>query len=199
MRLGDRGHEPLASGHFADDAFGLDRKAHESDVDPAPAEGLDLSLRREVLKEDLDRRRVLPEEPEGLAQERPVGLRRNADDQLPGFLPRRLPRQARRALGRGQNPARFPEEPISRRRELDVTPDAPQKIDLELGLEIPDLLAQGRLGGVETVRGAAEVEVLGDRDEVAKVPQLHEAVPFIAPRCRFRRNKRLDLPESGAA
>ena len=82
------------------------------------------------------------------------------------------------ALGRGQNPARFPKEPVSRRCELDVPLDAAQQIDFELGFEIPNLLAQGRLGGVQAVRGAAEVEIFRDRDEVAKVPQLHDTVPF---------------------
>ena len=53
MRFGDRGHESLASGHFADDPFRFDRKTCKSDIDLARVQGLDLSLRREVLEEDL--------------------------------------------------------------------------------------------------------------------------------------------------
>ena len=102
----------------------------------------------------------------------------NADDDLLRFLPLRLPREPRGALCRGQNPARFPKEPASRRRELDVPFDAAQQIDLELGFEIPNLLAQGRLGGVQAVRRAAEMEFFRDRHEVAKVPQLQGGFLF---------------------
>ena len=59
-----------------------------------------------------------------------------------------------------------------------MPPDAAQQIDFELRFEIPNLLAQGRLGGVKAVRRAAEMEFFRDRDEVAKVPQLHGAVLF---------------------
>jgi hypothetical protein len=48
--------------------------------------------------------------------------------------------------------------------------DAAQQIDFELGFEIPNLLAQGRLRDVQAVRGVAEMEIFRDRDEVAKVP-----------------------------
>ena len=80
------------------------------------------------------------------------------------------PWRARSRVRPLQNAARFPKEPLTRRSQLDVAPDAAQEVHLELGLEIPNLLAQGRLGGVEAVRGAAEMEVFGDRDEVPKVP-----------------------------
>jgi hypothetical protein len=51
--------------------------------------------------------------------------------------------------------------------------NAAQQVDFELRFEISDLLAQGRLGSLDAVRGVAEVEFFRDRDEVAKVPQLH--------------------------
>lgn len=178
MLLGDRGDESLACGHFADDTGRLDRKADESDVDPAPLKCSDLSLGREVLKEDFHSRRVLSKESESLAQEHPVRLGRNADDDLLGFFPLRLSRESGRALRGGENLARFPKEPISRRCELDMPPDAAQQVHLELGFEIPNLLAEGRLGGVQAVRRAAEMELLRDRDEVAKVPQLHLFLNF---------------------
>ena len=62
MLFGDRGDESLASGDFADDPLRLDRKADESDVDPASVKSPDLGLRREVLKEDFDTRCVLAKE-----------------------------------------------------------------------------------------------------------------------------------------
>ena len=145
----------------------------------APLKCADLGLGREVLKEDFHARCVLPKESESLAQEYPVRLGRNADDDFLGLFPLRLPREPRCALGRGQNPARFPKEPASRRRELDVPFDAAQQVHFELGFEIPNLLAQGRLGGVQAVRRAAEMELFRDRHEVAKVPQLQGGFLFI--------------------
>jgi hypothetical protein len=37
-------------------------------------------------------------------------------------------------------------------------------------LQALDLLRQGRLGDVQPARRAAEVQLLGDRDEVAQMP-----------------------------
>ena len=108
-----------------------------------PAQRPDLVLGREVLEQNLDRRGVLPEEPQGPAEERPVRLRGNADHDFPGLFARRLSRQPGRALGRGQDLARLLEKPPPGRRELDVPLDAPQQFDLELFFEVSDLLAQG--------------------------------------------------------
>jgi hypothetical protein len=47
-----------------------------------------------------------------------------------------------------------------------------QPIDFELGFEIPNLLTQGKLGGVQAVRGAAEMAIFRDRDEISKVAKL---------------------------
>ena len=43
----------------------------------------------------------------------------------------------------------------------------------ELGLELADLLADGRLRHVQALGGAAEMQLLRDRDEVPQVSQLH--------------------------
>ena len=43
----------------------------------------------------------------------------------------------------------------------------------ELALELADLLRQRRLGDVQPIGGPAEVQLLGDGPEVAKMPQLH--------------------------
>jgi hypothetical protein len=42
-------------------------------------------------------------------------------------------------------------------------------------LERLDLLRKRRRGDVQSFRGAPEVKLLGNGDEVAKEPQLHEA------------------------
>ncbi|GAA3778497.1 hypothetical protein GCM10022206_16830 [Streptomyces chiangmaiensis] len=48
-----------------------------------------------------------------------------------------------------------------------------KQVHAELGLELADLLGQRRLGHVQPLRGAAEVTLLGDSDEVPEVPEIH--------------------------
>jgi hypothetical protein len=95
---------------------------------------------------------VLGEEAQRPAQEEPVGIGRDPDDEDPGLFPRRLPRETRGALGRGQNAARLLQEPLARGRQLRVTSGPGQETDLELALQVLDLLAQGRLGDVQPDR-----------------------------------------------
>src|SRR4030095_11141672 len=156
------------------DALRLDRQSHESEVDETLAQRRDLGLGREVLKKNLDRGGVLPEEPQRTAEKRPIRFRRNAYHALPGLFALCLSRQPRRAFGRGQDPACLLEKPPPGRRELDVPFDAPQQVDFELLFEISNLLTQRRLRGVQTGRGVAKMEFLGDPDEISKMTKLHE-------------------------
>ncbi len=48
-----------------------------------------------------------------------------------------------------------------------------EQLHPELGLEPADLLAQRRLGDVQALRGPTEVELVGNRGEVAQMAQLH--------------------------
>ena len=56
--------------------------------------------------------------------------------------------------------------------QLHAVGRAAQQLAAQQLLERPDLPAQRRLGDVEPLRGPAEVELLGDRDESAQVPEL---------------------------
>ena len=73
--------------------------------------------------------------------------------------------------------ARIAARPVEVRRpgvgQVDPTGGAAQQGDPELGLELAHLLGQRRLGHVQALGGPAEVPLLGDRDEVAQVTQLH--------------------------
>ena len=66
------------------------------------------------------------------------------------------------------------EERATRLGELDAapTPAAVQQACADLFLELPDLLAQGRLGDPQPLGRAPEVELLGDRQEVADPPEV---------------------------
>ena len=56
--------------------------------------------------------------------------------------------------------------------QLDVPRRAHEQLGAELGLELPDRLAQRRGGHVQPVGGAAEAQLLGDGHEVAQMAQL---------------------------
>ena len=57
-------------------------------------------------------------------------------------------------------------------RQLDAARGPLQQLDAELLLEPGDRRAQRLLGDVQAARGACEVQLLGDRDEVAQLPEL---------------------------
>ena len=83
------------------------------------------------------------------------------------------PRLARRVLDGVEDLARAHEERRPGRGQLDLALVAQQQRRADLLLELADLLAQRRLGHVQALRRAAEVQLLGDGDEVAQVAELH--------------------------
>jgi hypothetical protein len=116
---------------------------------------------------------VLGEEAQGPAQEEPVGIGRDPDDEDPGLFPRRLPRETRGAIGRGQNAAGLLEEPLARGRQLRMPPGPGQETDLELALQVLNLLAQGGLRDVQPDRRASEVKLLRHCHEIPQMAKLH--------------------------
>jgi hypothetical protein len=76
-----------------------------------------------------------------------------------------------------------------RGREADVAAVALQQRHAELCLESPHLLAERRLRDVESFCRAAEVQLLGDRDEVIDEPQIEA---FHSPSLLIRRELILD-------
>ncbi|MDX6490192.1 MAG: hypothetical protein QOD43_437, partial [Gaiellaceae bacterium] len=57
-------------------------------------------------------------------------------------------------------------------RQRDDAARSPQERHPELVLELPDRLGKRRLGDVKPLGGSAEVQLLADGDEVAKMPKL---------------------------
>jgi hypothetical protein len=72
----------------------------------------------------------------------------------------------------GQRPARAVEERLTGVREPDLPSRARQQIRSELLLQLADRDAERRLRHVQALGGAAEVELLRDRDEIAQVAKL---------------------------
>ena len=87
---------------------------------------------------------------------------------------RGAPRRLHRRLGLGQRQPRMVEEGAAGRGQLDAVHAARQQRHADLVFEIADLAAQRRLRRVQPLLGGdRQAAFLGDRDEVAKVPQLH--------------------------
>ena len=74
----------------------------------------------------------------------------------------------------GQHGAGVAQERLAGGGELDAAAGALEQPDPQLGLEGADLLAERRLGDVQTSRRAPEVQLLGDGDEIAKLAEFHD-------------------------
>ena len=75
--------------------------------------------------------------------------------------------------GLRQDDARLLHEHAARFRELYLPLGAVEELDPELFFELPDLMAERRLTQIQALGGPAEVQRLGQCDDVAKMTQLH--------------------------
>ena len=79
-----------------------------------------------------------------------------------------------------EDPARLVAQLLTGRRQLDAAGGALQQSAAELLLECPDLAAQHGLGDEELLGGAAEVQVLSHRGEVAELAQVEIHTPRVS-------------------
>ena len=105
-------------------------------------------------------------------------LRGDANGELAGLAPLRLPRETGGALRRGQNAARLLEKSLTRRSQRDTPLGSKKEIHFELALEVPNLLAQRRLRGVQPARRMSEMKFFRDCDEVSKVAKFHAEASY---------------------
>ena len=93
----------------------------------------------------------------------------------------------------GEQPARAVEQRAAGHRQLDAVRRAAQQLAADEPLERADLAAERRLGEVQPRRRAAEVELLGDRDERAQVPEL-DAVGRLREGKHLSAHRRASMP-----
>ena len=74
----------------------------------------------------------------------------------------------------GEHRAGVAQEGRAGRRQLDSPARAGEQRAAQLLLQRADLLAERRLGDVQARGGAAEVQLLGDGDEVTQLAEFHE-------------------------
>ena len=96
-----------------------------------------------------------------------------SDVQLAGLAAARRLGGGERVVDRAQRRAGGFEQGLAGLGELDAPCRAVEQRHAELPLESRDRGAQRLLGDVHAAGGAREVQLLGDGDEVAQVPQLH--------------------------
>jgi len=117
-------------------------------------------------------RKMLGDKRSQRRQNSDVGGRERADGKIAGAPVRRLLRKLSRILDAAENVLRLAQKYSSRVRQRDVMATAIEQLDADGALEPPDLLAQRGLCGTNLCRRAGEIQLLGDGDEVAKMPEL---------------------------
>jgi hypothetical protein len=78
-----------------------------------------------------------------------------------------------RALRVGKDASGLAQEQLPGLGQLDGAARPDQERPAQLAFQVLDLLRERRLGDAEALRGAPEVPLLGDGDEVTEVAQLH--------------------------
>jgi hypothetical protein len=166
-------HQRLALDRLDDQAGLVDGKAHETDLDAAVAQGIGLRAGEERVEADVDGREARAPDPEDAREDVQIGRRHEPDGQLADLAAAGAARRAHGALRVREHPAHLVEERMPRGGELDAAVRAMEQVDAELAFELSDLLAERRLRHVQARRGAAEVQLLRDGQEVAEVAELH--------------------------
>jgi hypothetical protein len=90
-------------------------------------------------------------------------------------------------VGRGDLAA----EPLAGRGEADAPRGAVDELDAELGLELAQALADPRLRETDALGGAAEVKLVGEREEHPDLAELDRLPHSVATLLALRRNRRL--------
>src|SRR5215831_6677026 len=163
------GQQTLTQQHIAQN-----RRSKDPDMDGPVLERGDLLGGREIAQLDVDAGVSPGKESDNFGAVEEVGPQGAAHDELPDLTTSRPSHGSSGLLGLRDHGSSFGEEQSTGIRQLDVTCCPVEEGRLQLGLQTPNLLAQRRLRYVELRRGPPEVELLGDREEVPQMTQLHD-------------------------
>ena len=164
----------LGEDGFDDEVPVVDGRIQESDLDPALAEGQDLTGHVELAELDVNVGMPLAKGPDDEGEDREIDPRGEAHHQTVHLATLRALRRLRGALDMEQDRLRLFEEDAARFRQLDPAAPGPiEERDPELRLELQDLLAERRLGHAKAQRRPAEMQLLRDGHEIPEMPKLH--------------------------
>ena len=146
----------------------VDRQVDERDVDAAVVQHVDLVVPVDAVQVDVGLRAGGSEAAQRVGE-------RVADEEADGQ--RRSPaggalQAPAGGVGRGEQRPRLLEQLLAGRSQRDAPGRAGEQVRAELLLELADLPAEHRLRDVEALRRAPEVQLFGDRDEVAQLAQV---------------------------
>ena len=169
-----RGHEGLDADGLDHEVRVIDRRAQQCHVQRALEEPLDLGRREHLPAQVQPHPRQLGAQRLREVRQERIGHRaREADRQATELARRRRPGVLLRGARRGEDRVRAVEQHLPRGQQLDAARRAPQQGRPDVGLQAADELRERRLGHVQPGRGAAEVQLLPDRDERVQLPDLH--------------------------
>ena len=112
----------------------------------------------------------------------PVDLRSGQEAKREGRLERlgRPPRRFDRRLGLGEREPRMVEKDAACGCQFDAAHAARHQRDADLIFEVAHLAAERRLRGMQPLLGRdRQASLFGDRDEIAKMPELHGRLPYL--------------------
>ncbi len=144
-------------------------EADDAEVEPATEQRVDLPHRGQLGERDFHVGHRAAKETQHVRQPFVGKLRGEADGQPAGFAARRPARGARGFVGLTQNTAGVFEKNRAGCGERDMMPAALEQRRAEFVLKLAHLRAERRLCDVQPHRGATEVQLLGDGDEVTQV------------------------------
>src|SRR6185437_13534824 len=164
--------QPLALDDAQLEVAGIaDGQAQDADIDAAGEQVVHLLLGEQLAQIDLDARESRTQVAQDARHQLVAQRTDEAHDDPPDQALARLARLVDGAVALGEQAARLGEEHAARRRELDRALGAGQQLDADRLLKPLDGVAQRRLRHMEPRRGAAEMELLGDDDELRQPAQ----------------------------
>src|SRR5437899_758694 len=169
----ERHDQALRQQALAHQRVALDRRPKNPDMDGPALKGGNLVWGREIAQLDLDFRMSPSEEPDNSRTVEEVSPQGAAHDQLADLTAARPLHGPGGLLGLRDDRSCLSEEHSARVRQLHVTRRPMEEERLQLLLEAPNLLAQGRLTDMESRSRPSKMKFFGDGEEVAQVAQLH--------------------------
>ena len=172
MAAGDRGDQLLVDDPLEDEVVGVGGRADDADVEAPGLQTLDLRSDAELAEGQIDVGARGAELPDGERHDRAGGGLQEPDREAADLAARRAPRRLDPGLDLVDRALGIPAERCAGGSDPDLTPVAMEELGPDLGLEPLDLLADRGLGDVDAVRRPAEVELVGDGQEVPQVAEL---------------------------
>jgi hypothetical protein len=172
-RRGQHHHDLLAQQLDDLESLLIQRAAQERHVEcagPKGGHGLDGVL---AVQDHAQVRQLRRHQRAQRRQDADIGRRKGPDREIAGAASRGLLRQPAGMLDPAENVFGLAQEDTPGVGQRHVMAAALEQGDPDRRLELADLLAERRLGGVEPRGGAGEAQFVGHRHEVPQVPQFH--------------------------